>query len=90
MMDIIVENIKCSGCAGIISKKLNAKFNTESVKVNIESGAISIDIEENKRNEAAKALLDLGYPETDSVHSFSSVKVKAKSFISCAIGKMGK
>lgn len=88
MMDITVENIKCSGCAGTISKKLNAKFNTESVKVNVETGIVSIDIEENKRDEATKTLLDLGYPETDSVHGLGSVKVKAKSFVSCAIGKM--
>jgi hypothetical protein len=43
-----------------------------------------------KRNEVVKILLNLGYPETNSVHGFSSAKAKAKSFVSCAIGKMDK
>jgi len=38
----------------------------------------------------AKVLLDLGYPEIDSVEGFDSAKAKAKSFVSCAIGKMDK
>ncbi len=89
-MNITVENIKCGGCAGTITKKLNAKFDTDSVKVNVEQGIVDIDIEDNKHDEVTKFLLDLGYPETDSVHGLSSAKAKAKSFISCAIGKMDK
>ncbi len=87
-MNITVENIKCNGCAGTITKKLKAKFNTESVVVNVELGSVDIDVEESKHDEVAKILLDLGYPETDSVHGLSSAKAKAKSFVSCAIGKM--
>jgi hypothetical protein len=34
--------------------------------------------------------LSLGYPEIDSVHGFDSTKAKAKSFVSCAYGKMVK
>ncbi len=89
-MNIMVENIKCGGCVSTITKKLNAKFNTNSVKINIEQGVVNIDIEDSKRNEITKALLNLGYPETNSIHGFSSAKAKAKSFISCAIGKMDK
>ncbi len=87
-MNVMVENIKCGGCAGTITKKLNAKFDTDSVKVNVELGSVDIDIADEKHDEVAKALLDLGYPEIDSVHGLSSAKAKAKSFVSCAIGKM--
>ena len=87
-MNITVENIKCGGCAGTITKKLISAFDTDNVDVNIEQGIISIDIDDAKREELAKVLLDLGYPETDSVHGFDSAKAKAKSFVSCAIGKM--
>jgi copper chaperone CopZ len=45
-----VENIKCGGCAGTITKKLNAEFNTDSVKVEVEQGMVTINIEDNKRN----------------------------------------
>ena len=87
-MNITVENIKCGGCAGTITKKLSSAFDTENIDVNIEQGTISIDIDDSKREELAQVLLGLGYPETDSVHGLSSAKAKAKSFVSCAIGKM--
>ncbi|TEU21905.1 MAG: copper chaperone [Gammaproteobacteria bacterium] len=87
-MNITVENIKCGGCAGTITKKLTSTFDTDNVDVNIEQGTISIDIDDAKREDLVKVLLDLGYPETDSVHGFGSAKAKAKSFVSCAIGKM--
>jgi copper chaperone CopZ len=87
-MDITVENIKCGGCAGTITKKLSSTFDTENINVNIEQGTISIDIDDTKREELVQVLLGLGYPETDSVHGLNSAKAKAKSFVSCAIGKM--
>ena len=89
-MNITVENIKCGGCSGSITKKLVAVFDTENIEVNIEQGTITIDVDEARRGEVANVLLDLGYPETDSVEGFNSVKAKAKSFVSCAIGKMDK
>ncbi|HCW72295.1 MAG TPA: heavy metal transporter, partial [Gammaproteobacteria bacterium] len=61
-MDITVENIKCGGCAGTITKKLSSAFDTENIDVNIEQGTISIDIDDSKREELAQVLLGLGYP----------------------------
>ncbi len=89
-MEITVDNIKCGGCAGSISKKLTHIFNTEKIDVDIEQGIVSIDLDDSQKEALAKALLDLGYPETNSIQGFSSAKAKAKSFVSCAIGKMDK
>ncbi|KAA0445142.1 MAG: heavy-metal-associated domain-containing protein [Candidatus Thioglobus sp.] len=89
-MKITVENIKCGGCANTISKKLNQKFDTESSAVDIEKGIVSIDIDDSKRNELAEVLLKLGYPEIDAVAGVGALKAKAKSFVSCAIGKTTK
>ncbi|SFV77259.1 Heavy metal transport/detoxification protein [hydrothermal vent metagenome] len=89
-MEITVDNIKCGGCAGSITKKLTSIFDTDKIDVNIEQGVISIDLDDSKKDELAKVLLDLGYPEIDSVEGFDSAKAKAKSFVSCAIGKMDK
>ncbi|HIB27836.1 MAG TPA: copper chaperone [Candidatus Thioglobus sp.] len=89
-MEITVDNIKCGGCAGSITKKLTSIFDTDKIDVNIEQGVISIDLDDSKKDELAKVLLDLGYPEIDSVQGFDSAKAKAKSFVSCAIGKMDK
>ena len=89
-MEITVDNIKCGGCAGSITKKLTSIFDTNKIDVNIEQGVISIDLDDSKKDELTKVLLDLGYPEIDSVQGFDSAKAKAKSFVSCAIGKMDK
>jgi copper chaperone len=89
-MEITVDNIKCSGCAGSITKKLTTVFDTDKINVDIEQGIINIDLDDSKKNELVKVLLDLGYPETDSVYGFDSAKAKAKSFVSCAIGTMNK
>ena len=87
-MNIAVENIKCQGCAGTITNRLTSAFETKSIKVDIEKGIVSIDIDETKREEVAELLLNLGYPENDTVHGLGSAKATAKSFISCAIGKI--
>ena len=87
-MKLIVDNIKCGGCAGTITKKLEAVFQTQDIEIDIEQGVVNINVEDDKRDKVAKVLLELGYPETDSVHGFDSAKAKAKSFVSCAIGKM--
>lgn len=89
-MEITVDNIKCGGCAGSITKKLTAVFDTDKINIDIEQGIVTIDLDASKKSELAKVLLDLGYPETDSIHGFDSAKAKAKSFVSCAIGKMDK
>ncbi len=89
-MEITVDNIKCGGCAGSITKKLTAAFDTNKINIDIEQGVITIDLDASKKEQLAKVLLDLGYPETDSIHGFGSAKAKAKSFVSCAIGKMDK
>ena len=89
-MEIFVENIKCGGCASSIQKKLNEAFDTQSTEVNVEQGMVSLEADDTKRDEVVETLLGLGYPETDSVHGFDSAKAKAKSFVSCAIGRMDK
>ncbi|BBB23018.1 conserved hypothetical protein [Abyssogena phaseoliformis symbiont OG214] len=87
-MKIIVDNIKCGGCAGTITKKLTSTFDTENIDIDIEQGIIDLDVDDAKKAEIIKVLLNLGYPEIDSVHGFNSAKAKAKSFVSCAIGKI--
>ncbi|BAF61908.1 heavy-metal-associated domain-containing protein [Candidatus Vesicomyidisocius calyptogenae] len=87
-MKIIVDNIKCVGCINIITKKLIATFNTKKVNINIEQGIVKIDVDSTKKSEVAQVLLNLGYPEINSIHGFNSTKAKAKSFVSCTIGRI--
>ena len=89
-MIITVENIKCGGCAGTITKKLNSTFAPKSLDIDVENGVIEIDVNDEKRAEVVDLLLSIGYPEVNSVQGINSVKAKAKSFVSCAIGRMDK
>ncbi len=92
--EISVENIKCSGCAGTITKRLNTLDTVDDCKVDIENGVVFITFaqsagDESCKVEVAKLLLKLGYPETGTVEGIKAATAKAKSFVSCAVGKMG-
>jgi copper chaperone CopZ len=89
-MNLIVENIKCGGCTSSITKKLRSVLSTNNINIDIDAGIVSIDVEEGQKDRAIKVLQDMGYPQKDSVNGFNSTKAKAKSFISCAIGKINK
>ena len=88
MYQISVENIKCGGCANTISSKLSQLENVESCDVDVESGVVSINGDESHKAEAAALLLKLGYPESGTAEGLKAAKAKAKSFVSCAVGKM--
>ncbi len=86
-----VENIKCGGCANGITQKLLSIDIVNNVSVDIEIGQVTVDtveISENHRNTILAVLTSMGYPEKGSVEGLSSVKAKATSYVSCAIGKM--
>ena len=85
-----VSNIKCSGCANTIIKALEKEgFVYIDIDLLCEPRKVTVDIE----NEASLAhfrtiLRKLGYPLCDEEISFSnSASLKAKSFVSCAVGK---
>jgi copper chaperone len=86
--EIQVENIKCGGCASSIRNKvLDAKLATE-VDVDIETGAVHLRGDPARRPEAAALLAGMGYPETGSVAGVKAATARAKSFVSCAIGRI--
>lgn len=90
-----VENIKCGGCAQHIQDTLSLIDGVETISVDIESGLVSVFFEDVKdsaklQQQLQQKLLDKGYPEIGSVEGMKAVGVKAKSFVSCAIGRMSK
>lgn len=84
---IAVENIKCGGCANSIRKALSAIEGVAAVDVDIEQGEVRVEGEAD-RAAVAKRLLELGYPERGTASGAGSAAAKAKSFVSCAIGRM--
>ena len=87
--EISVENIKCGGCANTITTKLNAIDAVEASDVDVEKGVVSITGDEAQKAAVTELLLKLGYPETGTAEGLKAAKAKAKSFVSCAVGKMG-
>lgn len=88
-ISINVENIRCGGCANTITKKLNDIEGINAVDVAIEEQVVTVDTEnESLRGTAVAALLKMGYPEKGSVEGIAALKGKAKSVVSCAIGKI--
>jgi hypothetical protein len=61
-----------------------------AVNVTVEEGLVEIEADESLRHQLADTLAGSGYPESGSVEGLSSVKAKAVSFVSCAIGRMDK
>ena len=83
-----VENIKCGGCAGTIQKKLMEDERISHVGVNIEEGVVIIDAHEDASDDWRESLLSMGYPEKGSAEGIKAAKAKAKSFVSCAVGRV--
>ncbi len=87
-VEIEVENIKCGGCANSIRKGLLEDARITAVEVDIENGRIVFEGDEAARDDAVNKLLKMGYPEKGSVEGIKAAAAKAKSFASCAIGRM--
>ena len=82
-------NVKCGGCASTLKEKLFEQFGEVEVDLEVEPRQITLDIEEKDIPLLGEALKKLGYPfVTEEMGFVDNTSAKAKSFVSCAIGKM--
>jgi copper chaperone len=86
---LYVENIKCGGCANTITKAMK-EINLENIDVDFETNQVKF--KDPKQDapilQALSKLRNLGYPLVDSEEGLTRLALKAKSFTSCAIGKI--
>ena len=82
---IKVVNLKCGGCEQSVKSAL-AKAGLRNIAVDVARQSVSFDGDEAV---AGKILARLGYPAADSPQAKSLTK-KAKSYLSCAIGRIKK
>lgn len=83
---LYIQNLKCGGCANTITKNVSSIDAVTEVSVNVEENSVSFNYPtEEKLIEVKEKLKVLGYPEDGEANSFGA---KAKSYVSCAIGKM--
>lgn len=86
MTIIAIQNLKCGGCAHTISSKLMEINGITNVSVDIVDSTVSFNHDSDENiNKAKQKLATIGYPE---VGEKNSVVSKAKSFVSCATGKI--
>lgn len=86
LVSIHIENLKCQGCASTIKKGLLKIDEVKEVKIDVEQSLVEISFEgEDAITEKCKTKLkNLGYPKTGENTTISV----AKSYVSCAIGKI--
>jgi len=83
-----VQNVKCGGCANTLTTKLQDKFGEIEVNLELIPREITLEIEDEKIDSLKTALKGLGYPfEGESFGFVQDSSMKAKSFVSCAVGK---
>ena len=83
---IIIENIKCHGCANTIRKEIAKLDGVKEVEVDVENAFVTVDFDETVQNKenVVKRLTTLGYPEQGE----NSLKLKVVSYVSCAVGRV--
>jgi copper chaperone len=83
----LIQNLKCNGCANTISTELNNLDGISNTTVDIESNSVSFDYElEDQVERVESKLSSLGYPIDKDPNSLLK---KAKSYLSCAVGRLG-
>ena len=83
-----VQNVKCGGCASTLIKSLKDEFGIIEVNLELNPREITLDINDDKKEDLKLKLRNLGYPlSSDELSGFEKAATTAKSFVSCAIGK---
>jgi len=83
-----IQNLKCGGCAHTIITKLNELEGIQSVAVDNDAHTVTFEsATKNGIERATKLLSKLGYPTNGNANSIGK---KAKSFVSCALGRLEK
>ena len=89
LSQIYIDNLKCGGCASTIVNELQKLNDVQKVQIDKEHDLVLVETTEGSDLTIVKdKLKSLGYPEKDSVHGFEKLATHAKSYVSCAIGKM--
>ena len=87
MATIEILNLKCGGCANTIKKGIVSIEGISDVIVDLETSKVTVDTDNESVVLSVKEKLSkMGYPETNETNTMLH---KAKSFVSCASGRIG-
>ena len=84
---IKVENLKCRGCANTIARGLRKMEPVTNVRVDVKDSLVEIEFDGGGEEIAAfqNKLKQMGYPSSTDQND---ALVKAKSYVSCAMGRL--
>jgi copper chaperone CopZ len=83
---VLIQNLKCGGCAHTIIKNLETLEDVSQLEVDVENERVSYDYNNPSTvSQVEEKLRVLGYPIIGNSNTYFN---KAKSFISCATGKL--
>ncbi len=86
MTVIEILNLKCGGCANTIKKGIIEIEGVNEILINLNTSEVTIDTTDESVIKLVKEKLSsMGYPE---VGDANTILHKAKSFVSCATGRM--
>lgn len=86
MTTLEILNLKCGGCANTIKKGILAIEGVTEVSVDLETSKVTVNSTDDFVIKNVKSkLASMGYPE---VGDANTIIHKAKSFVSCATGRM--
>ncbi|MGZ3861923.1 MAG: heavy-metal-associated domain-containing protein [Bacteroidia bacterium] len=85
---ILVANLKCSGCANTITKKISEIKGVAKVDVDPEEDSVTVTYDEGTpKTEITSKLHSLGYPEATEENG---LLLQLKSYASCMVGRINK
>lgn len=83
-----LENIKCDSCATYIKNHLKNDERISDIEVNVSNGVVSIHASVDASDKWLRELADMGYPKRGSSKGVDAIKARAKSLISCKVGRI--
>lgn len=84
---VVIQNLKCGGCAHTIKTELSKLNGISNISINEETAIVQFNNLNEDSSSVIKRLDELGYPiENDP----NNILKKAKSFVSCAVGRINK
>jgi copper chaperone len=87
-MQIEIDNLKCGGCEKSIVKGLSVMLEVSDLVVDREHQVIRFSGAASDRDVVVQKLRSMGYPEKGTIAGVDAGLANAKSFVSCAVGRM--
>lgn len=87
-MQIEINNLKCGGCEKSIARGLSAMHEVSDLVVDREHHMVRFSGVAASREAVVQKLRAMGYPEKGSLDGMEAGLASAKSFVSCAVGRL--